>query len=77
VWTLRCINGKSVLGQSQSFAQSGPWANYEFTFVVPEENCDTQVLALESASRAALDTQLSGQMYFDSIKIVSTTATQN
>jgi tetratricopeptide (TPR) repeat protein len=77
IWTLRCINEKSTLGQSQNFFQSGPWANYEFSFVVPEDNCDTQVLTLESASRAALDTQISGQMYFDSIKIVSTGAVAN
>jgi hypothetical protein len=68
VWAVRCADNK-VLGKSVEFKDTGPWAQYSFPFTVPEEACATQLLSLESASTAVLDTPISGQMYFDSIKI--------
>jgi hypothetical protein len=74
IWTVRCEKTQALLGKSNEFKTSGPWAQYGFNFIVPEDACATQMLILESASTAVLDTPITGQMYFDSMKIQSAAA---
>jgi hypothetical protein len=70
VWRVRCLSG-AELGQGPKSTLSGPWADYKFEIQVPESGCTSQVLGLESSSTAALDTLISGQMYFDTFRIQS------
>jgi hypothetical protein len=69
VWVVTCNNG-TVLGKSERMSKSGPWQSDSFLFEIPETNCDSQVVRLESASAAELDTQISGQISFDQIRIL-------
>ncbi len=69
VWALRC-DFATVLGKSPKLQKAGPWQTLSFPFEIPETGCNTQVLRLESASTAVLDTRISGQMFFDTIKIL-------
>jgi hypothetical protein len=69
VWVVTCNDGK-VLGRSERMSKSGPWQTDSFSFEIPDTNCESQVVRLESASAAELDTQISGQISFDGIKIL-------
>jgi hypothetical protein len=68
VWVVRCSEGNE-LGRSQKLQSSGPWQTNSFSFEIPELGCQSQLLRLESASAAELDTRISGQAFFDSIEI--------
>lgn len=68
-WRVKCIGASTLLGESSIINTSVPWNNSVFSIAVPEEGCDTQLLRLETASRAALDTALTGQIYFDDFKV--------
>jgi hypothetical protein len=70
VWVVTCNDGK-VLGRSERMSKSGPWQTDSFSFEIPDTNCESQVVRLESASAAELDTQISGQISFDGIKILA------
>lgn len=76
VWESRCIEGGS-LGRSQKIQKSGSWQTLTFSIDVPEVGCGTQVLILQSASAAQLDTQISGQVYFDTIQIIPYAPSKN
>jgi hypothetical protein len=69
VWRIRCLSGNE-LGQGPKAQLSGPWADYKFEIQVPENGCGSQVLVLESSGKASLDTLISGQIYFDTFRII-------
>jgi len=64
-WAIRCLKSKSLLGNSKALKTSGPWIASNFAFEVPAQNCDTQVLSLESATRSTLDMKVNGQIAYD------------
>jgi hypothetical protein len=68
IWKFSCIDGLE-LGKSEALQKSGPWQTLTFLVEVPDENCNSQVLRLESVSAAELDTNISGKIYFDGIQI--------
>lgn len=70
VWRFYCIGDAGGMVQSAVLRNAGPWANYSFNADVPAQGCAMQLLRLESASKAVLDTKASGQIYFDSMAIL-------
>jgi hypothetical protein len=70
-WFFRCAEDTKLLGRSTAFAADTPWQPVSFEVDVPQEGCNTQILRLETVSKAALDTQISGQFGFDSFEISS------
>jgi tetratricopeptide (TPR) repeat protein len=68
-WRVKCLGTSAMLGQSTAILQAVPWGRSEFSITVPEEGCETQILRLESASTAKLDTAVTGQVYFDDMRI--------
>jgi hypothetical protein len=73
VWQVSCIAGQQTglsAGKSKAIVGSGPWNKNRFEINVPEVDCATQILRLESASTAQLDNQFSGQLFFDNVEIV-------
>jgi hypothetical protein len=69
VWQMTCVESGSMLGRSPKLDSPGPWANFEFSFSVPDKDCTTQTLGLVSASAAALDQVMSGEVFFDSFAL--------
>jgi hypothetical protein len=69
VWRIQCVETQTPLGQSKRIIASGPWIKFGFQFTVPQENCSTQLLRLESASQAQLDNHFTGQLYMANLKI--------
>ncbi len=68
IWKVSCVDG-AELGISEALHKSGPWQTATFLIEVSKSNCNSQVLRLESASSADLDTKISGKIYFDEFKI--------
>lgn len=68
-WRIKCLGTSVTLGQSTTILQSMPWGPSAFSVTVPDEGCETQILRLESASTAKLDTAVTGQVYFDDMRI--------
>ena len=64
-----CADMGTVLGESPVFRDSTPWQKFSFNFAIPEADCQTQLLRLQSASTAVLDAKLDGEILFDSFKI--------
>jgi hypothetical protein len=69
MWQMTCAESNAVLGNGPKLNSSGPWANFEFSFSVPVENCATQKLQLVSGSSVVLDQAISGQIYFDTFAL--------
>jgi hypothetical protein len=78
-WEVRCIASKS-LAQSKSIVGDYPvWTKFSFTFVVPNsKGCSGQEVRLEHTARSASEAFVSGEIWFDNLKIsrqAATTAT--
>ncbi len=69
-----CLETGILIGRSDAVRQNKAWTTMQFGFSVPTEKCDTQLLRLVSASKAKLDNQMSGQIYFDNFSIELTAA---
>lgn len=69
-----CLETGIPIGRSDAVRQNKAWTTMQFGFSVPTEKCDTQLLRLVSASKAKLDNQMSGQIYFDNFSIELTAA---
>jgi hypothetical protein len=74
-WILWCRNN-GELGRSKPMLTETDWSEFQFSFEVPSEGCSTQFLRLESASRLALNQNVSGTLYFDDLAIVSDATNQ-
>ena len=74
VWRLRCVETKTVFGESAEIVANGPWTSANALVTVPDANCATQLLQLESVARNILDTRLSGQIFLDDVALEPVTA---
>jgi hypothetical protein len=72
-----CIEAGSALGESEPFVVSSPWQTFGFEFRVPNEKCAEQLLRIISASAAALDARLDGEILFDDFKITDQSQSDN
>ena len=67
-WQMRCIEKTVPLGLLPHRAGSAGWARVEANFTVPPEDCNYQKLVLRFA--APVLHGLSGQIYFDKLRVV-------
>lgn len=69
-WEIRCASRKS-LGASEPIADTyKDWTQFEFTFVVPAgKDCLGQIVRLIHTSRSASEEFISGEIWFDDIRI--------
>jgi hypothetical protein len=68
-WKLTCAERSGEIGQSEAFNHSAPWSAFTAEFEVPADECQTQLLRLQSASDAVLDVKLDGEVRFDNMSI--------
>ncbi len=71
---IRCLETGAIIGRSEAVRQNKTWTTMQFGFSVPTDQCETQLLRLESASKAKLDNKMSGQVYFDNFTMELTAA---
>jgi hypothetical protein len=74
-WQVYCLRGAASSPPSALLGASGTWDKFSFPVTIPPENCETQLLQLQSASSAALDQRFEGQMYFDNIVVANKSPT--
>jgi hypothetical protein len=68
-WKLTCAERSGLIGQSEDFNHSAPWSAFTAEFEVPDNECQTQLLRLQSASDAVLDVKLDGEIRFDNMSV--------
>lgn len=70
-WTVRCYSGqRSVLGSSDKLRGTYPWSEFSMSFEVPQkDDCSAQVLTLELPARIAAEEEISGEIWFDSMRL--------
>jgi hypothetical protein len=70
-WVLSCAGGdKTPLGATARMSGTAPWNDFEFYFAVPDTpGCEAQLLQLQLAARIAPEQQISGGIWYDSLRI--------
>jgi len=69
-WRVRCAGGeRRIVGETPPVAGTTAWQRVEGAFEVPSTGCRAQWLSLELAARAAVERQVSGEIWFDRVKI--------
>ncbi len=70
VWQIFCLPAMDQsISKTEPLTGTSPWTNFKTNFAVPAENCSTQILRLELNATAVADTQVSGRVYYDNLKI--------
>jgi hypothetical protein len=75
-WQVYCLRGAVGSPPSQQLSTTSAWEKFSFPVTIPAENCDTQLLQLQSASGAALDQRFDGQIFFDNISVANKSLTR-
>lgn len=78
VWRIYCLPTMDAnITTTAASKGTQAWSNFTTNFSIPAENCTTQLLRLELDAVAVADTQISGRVYYDNIKIEPAAATSN
>jgi hypothetical protein len=67
-WTISCAEGKPLRETNRISGTSG-WQELKMDFVVPDEMCVAQRLELALAARIPIESQVSGEAWFDDIVV--------
>jgi hypothetical protein len=70
-WRIICAGASAPIGQSPTVKGSTPaWADFEFSFTVPDANCPAQYVRLVFDARSESERFISGSIWYDELKIV-------
>jgi hypothetical protein len=70
VWRITCANDGKRIGQSDMMIGVVPiWADFGFSFTVPDRNCRAQVVQLMLNARSDSERLVSGSVWYDNLKI--------
>jgi hypothetical protein len=71
-WRVTCVEGPTAaIGESGMIKGiSSGWKNVEFSFTVPGSNCPAQYLHLDLDARMASEQFVSGEVWFDNVRIL-------
>jgi hypothetical protein len=70
VWRVYCVPvAGTALTTTDVLMGTQAWSAFTSKFTVPSENCETQLLRLELNALAVVDTQISGRVLYDNLKI--------
>ena len=72
LWRLSCVETAASIGNSKTFLTPSSTESFDFTFLIPESDCDFQVLRLAAASTAILDAKIDGELRFGQLRIEPT-----
>ncbi len=69
-WRVYCFpNPTQPILSSKAFKGTEPWSPFAGQFTVPSTLCETQVLRLEMVAVVVADTQISGRVAFDKLRV--------
>jgi hypothetical protein len=70
-WKVRCAGKQAVLAESDMMLGAVPeWDVFRFSLTVPDSDCPAQYLRLELDARMASEQIVSGEMWFDDLRLV-------
>jgi hypothetical protein len=70
VWRVYCLSkDRQVIAETPHVKGTIPWQDFSLDFDVPTENCTTQLLQLEIDAKSSLDTQISGEAWYDNFLV--------
>jgi hypothetical protein len=69
IWQIYCLPAGIAIAKTEALLGTKPWTAFSLNFKIPEKDCSTQLLRLELNATAIADTQISGRVYFDNLKI--------
>jgi hypothetical protein len=71
-WRVTCVEGPTTtIGESGMIkGVSSAWKTIEFPFTVPDTNCPAQYLHLDLDARMASERFVSGEVWFDNVRIL-------
>jgi hypothetical protein len=71
-WRVTCVEGPTTaIGESEMIKGiSSAWKAVEFSFTVPDSNCPAQYLHLDFDARMASEQFVSGEVWFDNVRIL-------
>ncbi len=74
-WQISCAEApNNVIARTELVAHTTPWASFAVGFVVPAQDCRSQWLKLDIASRTASERQIEGQVWYENLWIGEATS---
>jgi tetratricopeptide (TPR) repeat protein len=69
-WQISCADSpNNILARTDLVAHTTLWTGFSVVFTVPQQDCRSQWLKLEIASRTASERQIEGQVWYDNLQI--------
>lgn len=69
-WRIYCVGSKTLkIAESMAFKGRLPWSEFQTSFTIPVENCDSQLLRLEASSPYAHQHTFKGSLWFDDMAV--------
>lgn len=70
IWRVTCAEDeKHGIGESAPIVGTVAWQSFTMDFEVPQTGCRAQRLRLELAARAAIETEIGGEVWYDQIEV--------
>jgi hypothetical protein len=71
-WAVHCAGNGKVIGATPRASGTIAWSDFETVFVIPAEaECAAQLLRLVLPARVASEQQISGEVWYDDVSVVS------
>ena len=69
VWTLSCAEDGRVLASSEALRGTVSWQSFSLGFEIPQAACQGQWLRLQHSARVASEQRISGNIWFDALRV--------
>ena len=77
VWRIACIaQSGEIIAETPHIKGTVAWQSFSADFAVSEENCRAQMMRLEIDARVSLESQISGDAWYDNLAIERLPATR-
>jgi hypothetical protein len=71
VWEISCAESRTVLAQTNLVKGTAPWTDVKVKFRVPSSDCQAQWLKLTIPARAASETEIEGDVWFQNFRVTA------
>jgi hypothetical protein len=71
VWQISCAESRLVLAETHPATGTTPWTDLKVKFSVPSSGCNAQWLKLIIPARTASETEIEGEVWFNSFRVTA------
>jgi len=71
VWQISCAESRVLLAETKPVTGTTPWTDLKIRFSVPSSGCNAQWLQLIVPARTASESEIEGEVWFQSFRITS------